>query len=34
MEVGIIIGLVSMLSVIAIYFWVVRRANHEVVEQK
>jgi hypothetical protein len=34
MEVGIAIGLVSMLSVIAIYFWIVRRANNEVVEQK
>jgi hypothetical protein len=34
MEVGIAIGLVSMLSVIAVYFWVVRRANNEVAEQK
>ena len=34
MEVGIAIGLVSMLSVIAIYFWVVRRKNHEVAESK
>jgi hypothetical protein len=34
MEVGIAIGLVSMLSVIAVYFWVVRRSNNEVAEQK
>jgi hypothetical protein len=34
MEVGIAIGLVSCLSVVAVYFWVVRRANNEVVEQK
>jgi hypothetical protein len=34
MEVGIAIGLVSMLSVVAVYFWVVRRAHNEVPEQK
>jgi hypothetical protein len=34
MEVGIVIGLVSLLSVVAIYFWVVRRASNEAVEQK
>jgi hypothetical protein len=34
MAVGVTIGLVSMLSVVAVYFWVVRRANHEVAEQK
>jgi hypothetical protein len=33
MEVGIAIGLVSMLSVVAVYFWVVRRASREGVEQ-
>jgi hypothetical protein len=34
MEVGIAIGLVSMLSVVAVYFWVVKRSSHETAEQK
>ncbi len=29
MEAGIVIGLISMLGVVTIYFWVVRRANQE-----
>jgi hypothetical protein len=29
MEVGIAIGLISMLSVVAVYFWVVRRPGQE-----
>ena len=33
MEVGIAIGLISMLSVLAIYFWIVRRANREAAQE-
>jgi len=33
MEVGIAIGLISMLSVLAIYFWIVRRANNEAAQE-
>jgi hypothetical protein len=29
MEVGILIGVVSLLSVLAVYFWVVRRHDQE-----
>jgi hypothetical protein len=29
MEVGILIGVVSLLTVVAVYFWVVRRHDQE-----
>jgi hypothetical protein len=34
MEAGITIGLISMLGVVAIYFWVVRRAHQEVAQKE
>lgn len=34
MEVGIAIGTISMLSVLAVYFWVVRRAANEAAKQQ
>lgn len=33
MEAGIVMGLISMLGVVSIYFWVVRRANREAVKE-
>jgi hypothetical protein len=29
METGVVIGVVSLLSVVAVYFWVVRRSQQE-----
>jgi hypothetical protein len=32
--VGVTVGLISMLSIIAIYFWIVRRGKQEPAEQQ
>jgi hypothetical protein len=29
MEVGVVAGLIALLSVVAVYFWVVRRSSQE-----
>jgi hypothetical protein len=34
MDTGIAIGLISMLAVVAVYFWVVRRRSQETVENQ
>lgn len=32
--VGVTAGLISMLSIITIYFWIVRRSQQEVIQQQ
>jgi hypothetical protein len=34
MEVGVAVGLISMLGVVAVYFWVVRRGHKEAAEKQ
>ena len=29
METGVVAGVISLLGVVAVYFWIVRRAQHE-----
>jgi hypothetical protein len=34
MEVGVVIGVISMLGVLTVYFWVVRRSQREVIQNQ
>ncbi len=33
LELGVVVGLIGLLGVVAVYFWIVRRAQNEAVQE-